>query len=319
MAKITSQMWSGFARANWEKSPVALKATSSELANASAKFLDAKKIFQLLVKFSERCRKSGTCDGIKFYVNGVRLEPFEAIDQLPDSNDLSLESYHQRMLQQFDDYGLVCDGLLEVLGSSDRRKLGSFLRGLYKFTGIPNRFAELGLYLGNYKRTPFGVHVDPCGVMSFPVVGRKTFRLWTPDFVAKNPELQEAFSYDEFKKKSYVLTAERGDMTYWPSSYWHIAEGDGEFSCTWSLGIWVDRPLTDVVVSALSPVIKKSLGHAGARTSLPFAKLSTNSPAELPTELKEAAKKISNLSVRDVEKVLVQWWRDHAGRDGFKK
>ncbi len=320
--------WSNFSRLYWEKKPVAFKSSrspqKSDVAFPNVTAIDSKEIFNLLVKYCDRCRKRDSVDGIKFYVNSVRLESFEAIEHLPVTTDLSLEGYNRRISAEFSDYGLVCDELMQVLPSSDvkREVLGRFVRGLYEFTGIPNRFSEMGLYLGNYKRTPFGVHIDPCSVFSIPVVGRKTFRLWDPAFVAKHPELKEAFSYEEFKKNSVVLSASPGDLAYWPSTYWHIAESDGSFTCTWSIGIWVDRPLSEVTVEALTPLIEKSLGTKGTCTSLrsgSSGKASSKTLREnLPAELKQAAVVISKLSKSQIEKVLEKWWRDHANRDGFK-
>ncbi len=174
--------WSNFSRVYWEKKPVAIK-------SAALPAIGPEEIFKLLVKYCDRCRKRDSVDGIKFYVDGVRLESFEAIEHLPVAKDLSLEGYNRRISAEFCDYGLVCDELMQVLPSGDakREALGEFVRGLYEFTGIPNRFAEMGLYLGNYKRTPFGVHIDPCSVFSIPVIGEKTFRLWDPAFVKKIP------------------------------------------------------------------------------------------------------------------------------------
>lgn len=336
----TRPFWSNFSRVYWEKKPGAFPSVAATTSAITA--IDALEIFKLLVKYSDRCRERDSLDGLKFYVDGVRLESFEALEHLPVSSDLTLEGYHQRMSADFSDYGLVCDELMQVLpkpGSSSKSKspnvaireiLGSFVRGLYEFTGIPNRFSEMGLYLGNYKRTPFGVHVDPCGVFSIPVIGQKTFRLWDPAFVEKNTELKEAFSYEEFKKKSVVITAGVGDVTYWPSSYWHIAENDGTFNCTWSIGVWVDRPLSDVVIETLTPLIAKSLGAIGKRTTLKLPnnvakehnRTATNaasrtSGAELPPELAAAAKTISKLSESQIQKILTKWWRDHKNRDGF--
>jgi hypothetical protein len=322
LAFASRPFWSEFSLQYWEKKPV----TYTDVAKSAPEdcvvlSLDAAKIFELLVAYCDRCRERDSLAGLKIYRNGVRLESFEAIVHLPVAADKSLEGYHRRMKVEFNEYGLVCDELLQVLSNDDpdRARLQTLVRGLFSFTGIPNRFAEVGLYLGNYRKTPFGVHVDPCGVFSIPVVGRKTFRLWDPNFVEKNPELKEAFSYDEFKKKSIVLEAGVGDITYWPSSHWHIAESDGKFSCTWSIGVWVDRPLSDVVIDTLAPLIRKSMGVKGKRTSLGVrASRGTLGTGVLPAELKAAAKKISKLSAPQIETVLKNWWRDHAGRGGLK-
>lgn len=308
MTFASEKFWSVFSRAHWEKKPVIFR----NLAKTSIMAIDATEVFKLLIAYCDLCRDRHSIDGIKFYVDGVRLEPFEAIEHLPVLADKSLEGYDRRLRTQFKDYALVCDELMQV-GRAHWTLLGDFVNGLYSHVGRPNRFAELGLYLGNYRRTPFGVHVDRCGVISIPVVGRKIFRIWKPEFVEKHPELKEAFSYDEFKKDSEVLTASVGDVTYWPSHSWHIAESDGQFSCTWSIGIWVNRPVTDVVGDALAPLIKKALGSSGRKTSIkPFAN------EVLPPELKSAAASIAKLSKKEIEAALLKWWSAQSKLNGFK-
>ena len=344
----SAQFWSDFSRKYWEKKPVLFSNVAGPSgAKISILAIDAAEVFRLLVAYCDLCRDRDSIEGIKFYVDGVRLESFEAIEHLPVANDKSLEGYDRRMRRQFKDYGLVCDELMQV-SQKNWNLLGDFMNGLYSYVGIPNRFAELGLYLGNYRKTPFGVHVDRCGVISIPVVGHKVFRIWEPEFVEKHPELKEAFSYDEFKNDSEVLNASIGDITYWPSHAWHIAESDGAFSCTWSIGIWVDRPLSDVAINALSPLITKSLGSSGRKTSIkrdgsdersgvqhqndlpnqadPTQKNNsrkrnvqkTASSQNLPPELKSAAAAIAKLSKKEIETALLKWWREQSKLNGFK-
>lgn len=321
---MTETFWSRFVRFNWEKAPLAAQKADPALLQ-----IDASYIFELLVRYCDMCRERDSLDGLKFYVDGVRLEPFEALEQLPVPSDKSLQGYHRRMSRQFKDYGLVCDELLQVMRDPSVRDakawdiVSHFSQNLFQHTGLPNRFAEVGLYLGNYRKTPFGVHVDRCGVFSLPVVGKKTFRTWAPNIVEKNPELKESFSYDEFKSKSQVLVAEPGDITYWPSTHWHIAEGDGSFSATWSIGVWVDRPLTDVVAhimtSTVQTAITKKLKQRAQVTSLPLSELTDDGfVTGLPKNLSDALKSVSALSEATLKEAFLVWWLEHVSSSGFK-
>ncbi len=303
----SAKFWSDFGRNFWEKKPGRFDATSP---------LSAVDVFELLVSYCDLCRERDELVGLKFYVDGVCLEPFETFEHLPIRRDQSLEGYHQRMRKQFRDYGLVCDELMWV-NKKHWQSLGRLVTGLYDAVGRPNRFSEMGLYLGNYRKTPFGVHVDKCGVLSFPVVGSKSFRIWDPDFVEANPELKEAFSYEEFKSNSKVLTVRPGEMSYWPSQSWHIAEGDGKFSCTWSIGVWVDRTLTDVASDSLSKFLAKKLGAVGRKTVLRLPKPASKG-AKFPSELKLIAKKIAGLSEREIKLELERWWTSQSKLNGFK-
>ena len=246
---LDEKFWASFVQKNWEKKPCLIKDFS---AGISA--IDSAEIFSWLVKYSEYCRKVKKADGLKFYIDGESQYQNEVLQALPVQSDKSLRGYHERMNRIFPDYCLVCDELIQV-SHSKQIELKKLVYNLYRRVGLPNRNAEIGLYLGNYKKTPFGVHVDGCGVFSFPIEGIKKFRLWTGAYVQKNPELEMSFDYKKHLKKSTLLTAKKGDMTYWPSQSWHIAESSGEFSATWSLGVWVDQPYLEVLQQTLRPLL----------------------------------------------------------------
>lgn len=311
---LDPQFWSHFSKNHWEKKPLAVKAPQS-----SVFALDEKCIFELLVRYSDRCRKLSEVQGMKLFVNGQRQYDEEVLQILPVKKDKSLLGYHRRMEMIFSDYCLVCDELLQVC-EEQWDVLADFTEQLYNEIGLPNRFAEMGLYLGNYKKTPFGVHVDGCGVFSFPVVGTKKFRLWTPDYVKKNPRLAEAHKYSTFVKGSQLLTAAPGDMTYWPSTAWHIAESDGSFNATWSLGVWLDRAHREVVTEAFQGIIENQLKDLADLRLTPFAGGAAKSGelGTMPELFKESAVRLSNLSPLQVQDALLWSWLKMTSKRGLK-
>ncbi len=62
-------------------------------------------------------------------------------------------------------------------------------------------------------------------------------------------------------------------MTYWPSSAWHIAESNGSFSATWSLGVWVDQPHKEIFSESLKDLLEKKLGTKGEAPTTTFKNL----------------------------------------------
>ena len=243
----------------------------------------------------------------------------EILQVLPLKKDKTLLGYHKRMESLFSDYCLVCDELLKT-NSKHHAILSGFTNELYKNVGFPNRFSEMGLYLGNYRKTPFGVHVDSCGVFSFPVMGTKKFRLWTDSFVKKNPQLNRAFKYDKYKKSSQLIQANPGDMAYWPSSAWHIAESEGSFSATWSLGVWVDKPHSESFMQSLDPLIKSKLGSDGLSTVTSFEILhdSDGQVRKLPRAHENSIKLIQSMSNAEIKEALLKSWMLHISKQGFK-
>lgn len=305
--------WKQFATKIWEKKPILKKNFASPLST-----IDDQQIFSMLVAYSDQCRKLKDPSGFKLFVDGQRQYDEETLQILPVKKDKSLLGYHARIEKMFPDYCLVCDELLQV-SQENANKLQQFADNLFDHVGFPNRFVEIGLYLGNYRKTPFGVHVDGCGVFSFPVVGEKTFRLWTPSFAKKNPALDRSLNYSKFNKHSQTLKATPDDMTYWPSKEWHIAESDGSFSATWSLGVWVDRTHQENIEHALSPLLKEKLGQLGQRKISDRPPISGNGQIQnLPESYSDSIKQLKAISENDLHDAFLKAWLQLASKKGFK-
>ncbi|MNK55177.1 Cupin superfamily protein [compost metagenome] len=313
-ALLDQKFWSHFAKNIWEQKPLVLKNVKSDLLEMG----DAA-IFDLLVLYSNRCRKLKNPEGFKFYINGLRTDDQDVLQVLPVKKDKTLLGYHARMNEMFSDYCLVCDELLKA-NLEKQALLTDFTDELYRHVGFPNRFSEMGLYLGNYRKTPFGVHMDRCGVFSFPVAGVKKFRLWTSAFVKKNPKLDRAFEYGKYKKDSQLMEVGPGDMTYWPSSAWHIAESDGSFSATWSLGVWVDQPHKETFSQSLKGLLDEKLGTAGAATATSFKTLheSSGEVTQLPAAYLQSIELLQGLTSLELQETFLKSWMVHISQQGFK-
>ncbi len=308
-----THFWKNFTQRVWENKSIVAKNFTSPLRD-----INHEQIFEMLVEYSARCRKQKSADGFKLYVDGHRLHLDEVLQFLPSRRDKSLIGYHERMGPIFSDYCLVCDELLQV-SKKTWQPLFSFTKNLFSHVGFPNQFVELGLYLGNYKKTPFGVHVDGCGVFSFPIVGNKIFRIWAPNFVKKHPELDRALNYTRFKKDSQILKAAPGDMAYWPSSAWHIAESNGSFSATWSLGVWVDRPHHANVESAVRPLLLNTLGPSANETmtkGMPITK--DGHIKSLPKNYLESILRFKEITSNELHDAFMCAWLQLISKQGFK-
>ncbi|WP_291516466.1 cupin domain-containing protein [Bdellovibrio sp. ArHS] len=311
---LDTPFWRNFAKKHWEKAPLTLRNVKTGLSEMSAE-----EIFNLLVLYSDRCRKLQDPEGFKFYIDGFKVDASDVLQVLPVKKDQSLQGYHKRMQAEFSDYCLVCDELLKV-NLKKQHLLTDFTDELYRHVGLPNRFSEMGLYLGNYRKTPFGVHVDACGVFSFPVAGTKKFRLWTAEFGKKNPGLDRSFKYDKYKKNSLLIEARPGDMVYWPSSAWHIAESDGSFSATWSLGVWVDQPLKNDIAASLKELIDTQLGTTGEAPTTAFTSLHSSSGevTELPLAYQNSIEMIRHWTAGELQETFLKSWMKHISLQGFK-
>lgn len=311
---LDQKFWSNFSKNHWQKKPLAIENFQSSLQK-----LDESEVFRLLVSYSDQCRQNKCAEGFKFFIQGLQTNESDVLQVLPVKKDKNLLGYHKRMEKLFSDYCLVCDELLKV-NSEQQAVLTDFTDELYRHVGFPNRFSEIGLYLGNYQKTPFGVHEDHCGVFSFPVVGQKKFRLWTSEFVQKNPMLNRAFKYEKYKKQSLVMVAKPGDMTYWPSSAWHIAESDGSFSATWSLGVWVDRSHKQMFSDGLNEILTHYSGASDEAVTTVFNNLheSTGEVLDLPAAFIESIQNLQKVSAIEMQESFLIFWMKHISLKGFK-
>ncbi|MEN0059322.1 MAG: RNA methylase, partial [Bdellovibrio sp.] len=145
---IDQKFWQNFAKNIWEKKPLMIKNFPSSLLE-----MGEEEVFDLLVLYANKRRKLNDPTGFKFYIDGFKVNEEEVLQILPTKQDKSLVGYHNRMKAMFSDYCLVCDELLTV-NSKRQHLLTEFTEQLYRHVGFPNRFSEIGLYLGNYRRTP---------------------------------------------------------------------------------------------------------------------------------------------------------------------
>lgn len=315
--RLDDTFWSRFAKNNWERKPLMLRNIKSDLLE-----LDESEIFKLIVKAADRSRREKNLLGFKFFVGGIRSSDVETLFVLPRKSDKSFLGYNERMERMYQDYCLVCDELLQV-NREKQSLLTQFTRDLYRHVGFSNRFAEMGLYLGNYRKTPFGVHRDLCGVFSFPVVGTKKFRAWSPEYVAKNPALEQSFRYSKHNAESLVLEGEVGDMMYWPSASWHIAESNGSFSATWSLGVWVDRPTSELVSETLVTLLTDKMDERISASTISVSDKSERAGPDgevrsVPDVFDAAIATLKQLTREDLHSAFRATWLKRLSGSGLK-
>jgi hypothetical protein len=112
-----------------------------------------------------------------------------------------------------------------------------FLRGLYAERGMEGLGAYYALFVGDYLTTPLGIHRDPESVFHFPVTGSKRIRIFGSDYMDAHPFLGGSTDYADHLEQTILLESGPRGLLYWPSSAWHVGEGDGEFSASLALSI----------------------------------------------------------------------------------
>ncbi len=259
--RVDASFWSAFAARHWEARPWVADA----IVDVSIP-RDPAALFDAIVALAERCPANRRERLIQVYVAGRRLDARQAEPLLPRRDDASLEGYDARLQESL----RGAEYLLRM------EKLHAFYapywEGAYRWVRAVAREvglapgADTSVFLGRYRFTPTGVHYDNLSSFNFPVVGTKSMRVWPREYVAAHPDLDGAREYARHLGGSELLRAPVGGMIYWPSSAFHIGEGDDGFTATLGIGIWIDkRPLGMVLellgnaVAAAHPEVTRPL------------------------------------------------------------
>lgn len=281
--------WDQFAAEYWERKPISIETFFSRLP------LSPEDLFQTLLKCCDLTRGKTEVD-IRFYVAGQAQSVLKSYDLLPKAADGSLEGYDGRLVSQLKgkEYLLIVN-YLEVNDFGLWAWTREFLKGLYERVGMNKLGVYYAVFLGNYDKTPAGVHHDPESVFHLPVAGQKRMRIWTQEFVARNPRLKNSLQYEEFLGASTLLKSPPGGFIYWPSNAWHVSEGIGEFSASLALTLNCFKELVRPLIINMEQHYDESKYRSGVTIPLQAGANGQSLP-ELPEALKQAAEFIHSMT-----------------------
>ena len=218
--------WEHFARTNWERQPRYFHEVFRE------PLLEKNKVFQVLVKTSEKARRGletqpNQKGRVRFYVEHGHITSV-AGRYLPTSEDQSFEGFTNRILTELNgrDFTLIANNVQAVdFELWDRMR--AFLSGLCAIVGTPLR-SEITIYTSKSRLTAAGVHIDTYSNFLFQVVGHKRFRMWPSEILRAKPHLIRSLNYDEILADAITAEVGPGDLLYVPSDFYHLAETDDD-------------------------------------------------------------------------------------------
>jgi hypothetical protein len=258
---LPAAFWSGFHRRFWGRRGTVLRDP------AGTPLACADHVFARLVAVSEHW---GGAD--RSFVPELFVEHAQALTDidrfLPTKSDGSIAEWAARVTSRLEGrtFGFVVDDY-HVHDELVWRRVREFLRGLYDVTGLPGEEAKVTLFLGNYARTPFGLHRGRSDNFMFAVDGIKRIRAWPDAFFRDKPDMTNRLDYDRYNDASVVLEARPGDVIYWPASYWHIGEDAGGPSIAISVALFMDpQPGSDLAQTIEQEIATRSVGGRRQRT-----------------------------------------------------
>ena len=167
---LPTAFWSGFHRRFWGRRGTVLSGpTGGALASAD-------QVFASLVAASEHWSGADRSFIPEFFVDHVQLLT-DVHRLLPRAADGSVKGWMARVTAGLHGrpFGFVVDDY-HVHDALVWRRVREFVRGLYTLTGLPGEDVKATLFLGNYARTPFGLHRGRSDNFMFAVAGLKRIR-----------------------------------------------------------------------------------------------------------------------------------------------
>ena len=312
---LSSEFWASFIEQYWAKRPVLLKRPFAALLSTPAR------LFHCLVQASDKFRAGDGSVLLRFLVEdqfilqGKNFGPY-----LPQSKDQSIAGYAQRITQQLGGVRFAC--ILNDVQEHDAELWLGMREFLHRLLAqLPAQIAFPGVFLGNYEKTPFGIHTDPYAVFSFVIEGRKRIHLWPPSALrGRTDERLRAGieSYAKLLDEATTLEGEPGDIIYWPAGYWHVGESVGGLAASISLGLEPARPFEDVFDNLIERL--KNLLMDAARTQCysfepeKFQESAATIPRVLE-QIKEATRAVGQDD--NLERALKSSWLNHLTGSGF--
>jgi 50S ribosomal protein L16 3-hydroxylase len=280
--EVEGAFWEMFVREHWERRPGVFRGL---FFPSQSPLISSTQAFAGVMQACNRWR-DGDPAFIRFFLENALVQSHLG-KYLPVSDDVTFEAFARRIAPALrgQGFGLTVNGFAHhdfALFTRVRR----FLRGLYVRVGMPGDVTDLDVFIGNYRHTPFGIHTDKSSNFCVVFEGRKKFLVWPGPALEARRDLHHSVDFDEVRAQAVVLEGGPGDVIYWPSSYWHIAESGGELSGVMNLSLYLGDHAAQFVDAAPAPPPSPPRSSLGRSNTVPW----DPSPVALPAPLEEAVK-----------------------------
>jgi hypothetical protein len=308
--------WQDFAENHFEKSPTVLRGWGVTVTLSTEK-----ELFELLASFPDQTAP-GT---LRFFDGPAKVDdPFRC---LPNESDGSLEAFVERAARELcsgGQFGLFVSQVSE-LSALHWRRARAFVQALFTKVGHPPGPTSMQMFLSKYAHTPFGVHKDDASIFHAVVRGPKRMLLWPYEALAhhvadgsdmrREGYVLEELAVEDVRSSAIVLEGQTGDVLYWPSTYWHVAEEVPGTSYSLSLNVGVALTQPRHVLECLTErLMRASLADPSAIHTAVDARGEVTTPREIAVMIERLR---ALLDSGEIERSLCEGWMEHVSSSGF--
>jgi hypothetical protein len=296
-------------------------------------------VYRVLVAVSERMRttpkgpvslfveQAGAGPGGSRGANLLHTAVLTPHNYLPRPEDGSLHPYLARLRRQIHGRRFGMQILTFETDWTMYQCFSPIADQLHEVMGMPAGGMDLVGFLGDYRRSPFGIHKDSQDVITFVVKGRKRMLVWPLEAFSDRPEVKQVGStlagrgasivlrdqadYSSAVRMATVLDGQPGDVMYWPASAWHIADvgrRDSGLSMTITLGVY--------------PAFRSPLGQGLYKFEIPErieCPALKSGPRHLPRVIARTLDRIGDPGVRESRRqTATMKWLAHASGSAFR-
>lgn len=242
---LPDAFWAEFVARFWQRRSLVLEQPFA------APIASAEEVFACLVRAANLYRHGVGRDQFQLCIDHAAFLA-DLSDLLPRKADGSTEGYAERVTEAIGGrrFGLVVDDF-QVFDPELWFRLRDFLTPFYSRIGTQG--TKAGLFLGNYRKTPFGLHQGASSNFMFVVQGKKRIRAWPGHAFSRDMTLR--LDFEPYVRRSITLDGGPGDVLYWPSTHWHIGEEVGSLTAAISVGVFPGFSLSQHLATHLGRTI----------------------------------------------------------------
>ena len=212
---------------------------------------------------------------LRLFVDGRMIQGGEEVLSFVPRTQ-SLSEYAQDLSRQLGarTFGLVLNNYQRI-NTGVWNQLRGIVGEIIGRVGFPSRDVQCVLFVGNYRNTPMGIHVDRAtNVLSFGVHGSKRMLAWPNEYfsgrrdariVSRGPSSMSVLANPhDFVDDATLLNYGPLDMAYWPESYWHCihqpTSATDEVHVSVNLTFRSNERLSDLLSGVVATKLMEDLG-----------------------------------------------------------